>query len=1162
MKSEIDKKSINLDSDSFNLSEDDINLSLNSLALSDVPSCVIIKTNFIYGNEKSAFKAVLKEYSKKTSVHGLNYIFEIHRPFYEKLYWIIALLVSLYLAIYYMWESYDKWSNTPVILGFDETLVDISTIPFPTITICPENKRDMTNSQFPEVSSLIWSEIMEYGDFQNRLNISEKQEQRFLSTLQICDQEIISRFVPYMTSNINMNVAQNLLDIVHDTNTTITACEWKTVLDYSCRILKKMITEDGVCFQFNGLRHQDMYKKTEYINYHDELENDVNVSGSWSLDGGYQGQGYNAYPLRSILPSVRNGFRLELATFGKHIDYLCGTFKQGYKVFLNSPDSIALTRGNYILVPKSKDVMITVVPQFIKSQDNLMDYPVEKRQCYFNKERNLRYFKFYTQNNCQTECLTNYTIAKCGCARFWMPRPLDIPICDITKLTCYTNAAHDLELLIANQTARKTKDHKVQIICDCIPACNSLEYNFEITQGNLDANATLKAYRLFDHNEDISLSRLIVHYKESQFTAIKRTAIYDHNQLIADCGAIFGLFMGGSILTIIEFIYFFSNKNNIMFPNKDGKTVHFPQPEPDFLSLPSQTERSLSLTSQALSDVPSDLIIRSRIKYGSRWSACKGLLAEYSKSTSVHGLRYIFEVHRPFYEKLYWIVLMLISFYFAISLMWDTYLKWLDSPVILGFDETLVPINKIPFPTITICPEIKMDTTTFDFTNVSQQIWSEIEQNNKFENLFNLTDEELQHFAATLQICESDVIDRFASHIPKDMHVDVAQALVEMALAPNTTLPFCKWNGRFYFCDKLFKYVMTDEGVCYQFNGLQAEDIYRDPGFISYSDKTLIDYNNYFDEELPRFNNISGNWSLDDGYVNQGFNAYPQRTVLSSARNGLFAFMIGFEHNFDYTCRTFKQGYKVFLNSPESVPLTTGNYILVPHDEEVLVSIIPQYVISTDNLHGFGPEKRQCYFNDERYLRYFKSYSQSNCQTECLANYTINKCGCAKFWMPKPLDTPVCSLAQVDCYSHAADEMNIIIANQTKQKLINSNVKIMCDCMPSCNSLDYNFEISRAHYDFEKTVIAQRDSYEHDDGRASRFSVYFKEPQFTAIKRTVMFGVTTLIANCGGIFGLFMGISSLSIIEFIYFFSVRLFNNLRKRHFIKKKLMETDLEEL
>lgn len=52
-----------------------------------------------------------------------------------------------------------------------------------------------------------------------------------------------------------------------------------------------------------------------------------------------------------------------------------------------------------------------------------------------------------------------------------------------------------------------------------------------------------------------------------------------------------------------------------------------------------------------------------------------------------------------------------------------------------------------------------------------------------------------------------------------------------------------------------------------------------------------------------------------------------------------------------------------------------------------------------------------------------------------------------------------------------------------------------------------------------------------------------------------MFSITTLIANCGGIFGLFIGLSSLSVIEIIYFFSVRLFGNLRKRRISKKKLM-------
>lgn len=73
-------------------------------------------------------------------------------------------------------------------------------------------------------------------------------------------------------------------------------------------------------------------------------------------------------------------------------------------------------------------------------------------------------------------------------------------------------------------------------------------------------------------------------------------------------------------------------------------------PGPELLTLPGFDTRA-SIASAALSDVPSDVIIKSRIRYGSTLSACKGLLLEYAKSTTIHGIRYIFEVHRPIYEK-------------------------------------------------------------------------------------------------------------------------------------------------------------------------------------------------------------------------------------------------------------------------------------------------------------------------------------------------------------------------------------------------------------------------------------------------------------------------------------------------------------------------------
>lgn len=81
---------------------------------------------------------------------------------------------------------------------------------------------------------------------------------------------------------------------------------------------------------------------------------------------------------------------------------------------------------------------------------------------------------------------------------------------------------------------------------------------------------------------------------------------------------------------------------------------------------------------------------------------------------------------------------------------------------------------------------------------------------------------------STLHICESEVVQRFAKYLPKNFRTDITQILVDISISKNETGPFCKWNGRFYFCDKIFNFVATDEGICYQFNGLQAKDIYRD----------------------------------------------------------------------------------------------------------------------------------------------------------------------------------------------------------------------------------------------------------------------------------------------------------------------------------------------
>lgn len=71
----------------------------------------------------------------------------------------------------------------------------------------------------------------------------------------------------------------------------------------------------------------------------------------------------------------------------------------------------------------------------------------------------------------------------------------------------------------------------------------------------------------------------------------------------------------------------------------------------------------------------------------------------------------------------------------------------------------------------------------------------------------------------------------------------------------------------------------------------------------------------------------------------------------------------------------------------------------------------------------------------------------------------------------------------------------------------------------------------------------------------ARLSIFFKEHQFITSRRSELYGQTDFLANCGGLLGLFLGVSVLSIIEVIYYFTLRLACSLRLRRNRQRKSM-------
>lgn len=276
------------------------------------------------------------------------------------------------------------------------------------------------------------------------------------------------------------------------------------------------------------------------------------------------------------------------------------------------------------------------------------------------------------------------------------------------------------------------------------------------------------------------------------------------------------------------------------------------------------------------------------------------------------------------------------------------------------------------------------------------------------------------------------------------------------------------------------------------------------------------------DFDFISHNETSESWTLENGYATDDPLSYPNRVLGPGARAGLNIVLKLTDPDLDYLCRGPVQGFKILLHTPGEIPRVSKQYFRVPLSTEVVVSVKPNMITTSEGLSDYAPERRQCFFNNERNLTFFKVYTQNNCELECLAAFTYKECGCVKFSMPRNSTTPICSQAKVACYDSAEDKLML---SDLRQSLSTGSGfskfgKTDCNCLPSCTSINYDAEISQADYDFVKVLQAhEEDLAQLPNSSLARLTIFFKEAQFITSKRSELYGLSDFMANCGGLLG-------------------------------------------
>ncbi|XP_053675517.1 pickpocket protein 28-like [Anopheles nili] len=505
---------------------------------------------------------------------------------------------------------------------------------------------------------------------------------------------------------------------------------------------------------------------------------------------------------------------------------------------------------------------------------------------------------------------------------------------------------------------------------------------------------------------------------------------------------------------------------------------------------------------------------------------------EYCATSSIHGVRYFDKIERTSCERFWWVLVFLLSMGGCGVMIYKAYVKWNQAPIIVTFSEKTTPVWEVKFPAVTICPETKVPSAKLNFTAEINAL-SDVTLNR------TVNEEIVGQLKVVAQLCNPIFHSNhyFLNFINGTREDDVVNMLKNMALPRYKVIGMCIYDDQYNKCEEYLKETLTEEGLCYSFNMISESAIFR---------KSALHTNHNYMENWLEFANGDMETPLHarGAGMHAGFSMY----LIESKADIDYMCTVSTNHpiTFLFSMQGFSQGYKLMLHEANEYPQVSKRNIRIPLSHEISIALKPQMIVTSPSAADYGWEKRQCFFNKERHLQFFQIYNQENCELECLTNLTLVLCGCVRFSMPRANETKVCPLYMWDCMFQARSLFRQHDNASHPEEVL--GIFANCNCLPACSSVHYDAEITQSSLDVNKFLDANKlRTSKANDIIITTLEIYFKESHFITSKRSELYGLVDFLANCGGLLGLFMGVSILSLLEICYFIAIRPFSINKRR---------------
>ncbi|XP_051497473.1 acid-sensing ion channel 1 isoform X2 [Apus apus] len=433
----------------------------------------------------------IQAFASSSTLHGLSHIFSYERLSLKRVVWALCFLGSLALLVLVCTNRIQYYFLYPHVTKLDE--VAATRLTFPAVTFC-----NLNEFRFSRVTK---NDLYHAGELlallNNRYEIPDTQtaDEKQLEILQ--DKANFRNFKPKP-----FNMLEFYDRAGHDIREMLLSCFFRGE-QCSPEDFKVVFTRYGKCYTFNA--GQDGKPRL------------------MTMKGG-TGNG-----LEIMLDIQQDEY---LPVWGETDET---SFEAGIKVQIHSQDE----------PPLIDQLGFGVAPgfqTFVSCQEQRLIYlPPPWGDCKAGPGDS-EFYDTYSITACRIDCETRYLVENCNCRMVHMPG--DAPYCTPEQYKECADPA--LDFLVE-------KDNEY---CICEMPCNVTRYGKELSMVKIPSKASAKylakKYNKSEQYIGENILVLDIFFEALNYETIEQKKAYEVAGLLGDIGGQMGLFIGASILTVLE----------------------------------------------------------------------------------------------------------------------------------------------------------------------------------------------------------------------------------------------------------------------------------------------------------------------------------------------------------------------------------------------------------------------------------------------------------------------------------------------------------------------------------------------------------------------------------------------------------------------------------